>query len=88
MLHALDRAEFNSADCRGASFVYAKLPYSVFSHALLNAADFSGADLTQSFLHRISDQGTNWKGAKLKLAEYTDKDLAEAEDWKPPQKKS
>ena len=83
----LDRAEFNYSDCRGARFNFAKLPYSVFSHAALNIADFSGADLTQSVLHRISDQGTNWTGSIRTLAEYTDRDLAEAEDWKPPVQK-
>jgi len=80
----LDRAEFVGADCEGAVFRNAKMPYSDFSHANLGGADFSGANLLQSKLHRINDQYTNWKGANLKLVEYTDQDLAEAEDWAPP----
>jgi uncharacterized protein YjbI with pentapeptide repeats len=80
----MDRGEFNHADCAGTRFTYARLPYAVFSHAGLQNADFSGADLTQSILHRIKDEGTNWKGATRTLAAYTDADLAYAEDWKPP----
>ena len=80
----LDRAEFNNGNCEGARFIYAKMPFSVFSHAVVRNADFSGADLTQSVLHRIDDKGANWKGAVKTLADPTDKDLAEAEDWRPP----
>jgi len=57
----------------------------VFSHAVLRAADFSGANLQQAVMHRVDDRGTNWKRANRKLVDYTDKDLAEAEDWLPPQ---
>ena len=80
----LDRAEFSAADCHGAVFFKAKLPYSDLSHAILSGANFTGADLKQATLHRIIDKNIIWRGANRKLAEYTDKDLAEAEDWQPP----
>jgi uncharacterized protein YjbI with pentapeptide repeats len=51
---------------------------------VLRGADFSGADLRQSVLHRIDDQGVNWEGANLELVARTDPDRAEAEDWQPP----
>jgi hypothetical protein len=35
-------------------------------------------------LHRTNDQYTNWQGAMKKKVDDTDKDLAEAEDWLPP----
>jgi len=50
----------------------------------LKEADFSGANLLQAVMHRIDDKKTNWHGANRKNAQYTDKDLTEAEDWEPP----
>jgi uncharacterized protein YjbI with pentapeptide repeats len=67
-----------------ANFHKAEIPYAEFSHAVLISANFSGANLKQSVMHRIDDRQTNWQGANLKLVDYTDEDLAAAEDWKPP----
>jgi hypothetical protein len=35
-------------------------------------------------MHRTNDQGANWDGAKKKKVQGTDRDLQEAEDWRPP----
>ena len=42
------------------------------------------SNLLQAVLHRIDDRDAKWTGAKRKNADYTDKDLAEAEDYRPP----
>jgi len=81
----MDRVEFNKADCTNALFHHAQLPYSDFSHAMLEKADFYKADLKQALLHRINDKKTQWRGSKRVLAEFTDKDLAIAENFKPPE---
>jgi len=60
------------------------MPYALLSYATLKEADFSGANLLQAVMHRIDDKKTNWHGANRKNAQYTDKDLTEAEDWEPP----
>jgi len=39
----------------------------------------------QALLHRINDKKTQWRGSKRVLAEFTDKDLAIAENFKPPE---
>ena len=44
----------------------------------------SNANLQQAVLHMVNDQGARWQGANRKLAEYTDKDRAQAELWAPP----
>jgi uncharacterized protein YjbI with pentapeptide repeats len=81
----MDRAEFNGADAEAAVMVRAAVPYADFSHANLHGADLSGADLTQARFHRIRGTNADFTGANLKLAEYTDQDLAEAEDWVTPE---
>jgi len=52
---------------------------------MLEKADFYKADLKQALLHRINDKKTQWRGSKRVLAEFTDKDLAIAENFKPPE---
>ena len=78
-------ARFNDCDCQGANFTNARIPYGNFARAVARGADFSGADLMQGNLHRLDDQDVIWSGANLKKCKKTDKDLAQAEDWKPPQ---
>ena len=71
----------------GKTFVLSQLANCLASkgkRVILIDTDFGGANLKQSVLHCINDQGTNWSGANLKLVDRTDPDLAEAEDWKPP----
>ena len=53
------------------------------AYANLCGADFSMADLLQATLHRVDDRGARWKGSRRKKAEYTNKELAKAEDFKP-----
>jgi len=72
------------ADLKDSLLRGAAMPYSNLSHANIAGADFSYADLKQSKLHMADDTGTKWRGANLKLVEYTDKDLAFAETWTPP----
>lgn len=60
------------------------MKYSDLSHANLQNCDMAEANLLQSVMHCTRDVGTNWKGTSRLLVETTDKDLAAAENWKPP----
>jgi len=54
------------------------------SHAILDRARLAGADLNGANLHAMHEQHTEWSGADRKGCLETDRDLLEAERWRPP----
>ena len=57
------------------------------SHASVEGADFSGADVLMANLHAIrGDKETIWAGANLAAAKPTDQGRLAAEGWLRPGK--
>jgi len=54
----------------------------------LHEALLKDADTRHANIHRIREQNTNWDQARRDGIRETDPDLADAEDWRPPQKTS
>ena len=92
----LNRALFDEGDLREtilqhvqaleARFIKTRMGYADLSWAVLDRADFSGADLSGSILHAIHEDGTIWKSATTTRAKRTEMVLLEAETFKPKKK--
>ncbi len=66
-----------------ARFIKSRLNYADFSWAVMDLADFSGADLTGANLHAIHEEGTVWKGAGTSRVRRTNLARLEAETFAP-----
>jgi hypothetical protein len=76
----LEQSIWQGACCAEASFRNSNLTYADFSHAELGGADFSGARMFRTRLHRVSDRGAKYPLLRAG-ALGDDEALAEAEGW-------
>ena len=62
----------------------AQLQFANLSKADLRGASLRYAELEQTILHALDDQGAHWDGSTQTKVHGTDKDLQEAEAFRPP----
>ncbi len=79
----LNESLFIKANCMDVNFSGAHLAYVNFSHANLQEASFAQAVLLHANMHRSDIERARFNQTDTSTIRGTDKDLAEAEDWKP-----
>jgi uncharacterized protein YjbI with pentapeptide repeats len=77
-------ADLTGVKAARANLDKAQLQFANLSKADLRGASLRYAELEQTILHAMDDQGANWDGATQKKVHGTDKDLQEAEAFRPP----